>query len=253
MGHHNEILYVEAKNFTVAEAASSAVIMRQAIDMFSHDIQGDYWVGSGFFAPLMSRGSAETYIEAEENRSKVCNSGVVVPVVSDDNVVITTKKVKVELDGEMIRKLQSQAWGSGWELFQMMYAVHGVHLTHAVLGKAPKPRRAVAVATEGNTKTMYSVGYVVRNQFTVVVDGFESQAAARAEAIRLVNSDAPKEVQFTDLEVRAYLTREGNERAIVKVSRPLTETAEVEVLLTFARPVIGAKPAAYVVGFDVHT
>jgi hypothetical protein len=230
---------------TVSQIVNFAV--RDWMDDPDQD-RGSENAGSGFKAPLLTRPQMGRWVTS--NINKIHRDSVVIPLVAEKDEKETTKKVKFTVSGKLATRLQkTNDWQAQWDLYWLVYAEYGMTLTKVTTIKFPKAKKAVAVTGTAKVVTRY----MIVSDDKVVQQDFISQAAARAEAIRLVNSDEKADINHTDVEVRGYLVRDGAGRAIVKISRPEADTAEIELMLTFTEPKANAKVATYQVMFDYHS
>jgi hypothetical protein len=209
--------------------------------------RGSEYAGDGFKAPVLTPAQLDHW--TNRNSDKIHRESVVIPLVAASDEKVTTKRIKFTISGTLATRLQKpNVMGAKWDLFELISKQEGITLTKVETVKFPKAKKAVAVAGTEKVATKY----MVVSADKVIKDGFTSQSAARAEAIRLVNSDEGTDANYTEAEVRGYLVREGAGRALVKVARPESETVEVELKLTFTEPKVNAKPIKYVVLFDYH-
>jgi hypothetical protein len=245
MGHHIETRYLPVEG---NEKTSTNALLSEAVsDWYDNDNfgRGNSNEGYGVRTDVMTAFAAHRYIEA--NHSQVANDSVVIPIISEEDEVITTKKVKMTVSASAVKAVQNGY--PEYESEQRAVEAYGLNVTSAEIVKVPAIRKAVAAATEGKSLTLYRI----ISHGNIIAKGFESQASARAEAIRLVNSDAPSEKRYTDLTVGAYVIREGGNDALVTISRPVPTEVEVDVLVKFTTIKPGAKASRYMVAFDYHS
>jgi hypothetical protein len=114
----------------------------------------------------------------------------------------------------------------------------------------PKPRKPVAVATKGKLITEYRVIFddEPRGREVGVALG-ATQAEARAKAVAIMEKDTA----ITELRVVPVVRREDGDDTVVRITRPMPETATVGVKLTLHAPKKGAQPTTFMVVFATHT
>lgn len=253
MGHHTEVRIIRANR--LKENPSCGFVLSAAVEAWSDDPdcdRGSENAGDGYMTELMT--PAQTDLYSHVHADKIKRDSVVIPLCAEEDVKTTVKKTKMVVPGNILREVQQ--FGSSFDLTLLAYKLFGPTVTKVKLVKAIKPKKAVAAATEGKTVVKYQIislnSHFGANTPVVVSDGLESQAAARAEAILIVNSEEGKDRAYVNLEVRAYLVREDGNPALVTVSRPTPEGSEVEVEVTFSAPKSNAKVASYYVEFNYH-
>lgn len=252
MGHHSEVRIIRANR--LKENPSFGFVLSAAVDSWYDDPdcdRGDARTGAGSTTELMT--PAQTDLYSHVHAVKIKRDSAVIPLCAEEDVKITVKKIKMAVLGNILHEVQQ--FGSSFDFTLLAYKLFGPTVIKVQLVKDIKPKKAVASATEGKTVVKYQIislnTHFGANTPEVVSVGFESQAAARAEAIRIVNSEEKKDRAYVNLEVHAYLVREDGNPALVTISRPTPERSEVEV--TFSAPKPKAKIASYYVEFDYHS
>lgn len=177
----------------------------------------------------------------------------IVPILDEKDVTIMKKKVRIPATQAQVDSLRSKSWGTQWDLTEKVVAAaaqFGPVASFAV-SQLPKPKKAVAVATEGKAVTAYQVVTVPQDNFgqAKIVATKTSQAEARAEALRLLNELGSV---YVALEVRAIIVRETGSKALVSITRPALEDPTIEFEVTIHKPKASAKPVGWEVSFDYH-
>jgi len=170
------------------------------------------------------------------------SAAVIIPVFREEDTITTVEKIKVTFTGQELTKLHQDNYTEDL-VINKVEAIIGVGKVESVQSfKLPAKRKPVATATEGKAVTKYEVA---GDYGHIVAQGFDSQADARAAALKLME----KETKYGALYVRAHIEREGEGGGLnlVSISRPVPESVEIEVKAN----VVTAKPNAKIDKFFV--
>lgn len=227
-----------------SEMVSAAVREWRDTEADRHDSANS---GGGFEAPrVMGLDEAKRFID--RNIERAHNESVVIGLADSSDLITKTRNIKVELDSQELNGLRAAQGRATSALWAKLHALpDGDSINQAKVLRLPAPRKAVATATEGKARTVYLVGREQNRTFQILARK-ESQAEARAEAIRLVNENT----EYSALEVRAQTVREDGNPALVTIVRPAPETSVIDVEITTVTVRPGAKAARYLVAFDYH-
>lgn len=238
--------YVPVAGRPLASLTNSVIIREAVSDWRANEANryDDERTGGGMRGPLLTEAAAQMY--AAQHHDEAFHDSLVIPLCSADKVKTYTRRVKITVSGEKLRSLSTNLNGA-WSLYSDLYAEYGVNLVGVEVVKLPSPRKAVAVAASGKTVTRYVVKAGDRVMFTA-----HSKAEARAEALRLLNENAPV-ARYSQLTVEAVLISEGGSPALITVFRPFPESATVELQLSFSEPKPGAVPESFLVAFAYHS
>ena len=179
----------------------------------------------------------------------------ILPVCADADVIRKTVKVRVTGTPKEMAALRARhvdghdphdvaAVRTALEQF-------GATVEQVKVASVSAPRKPVAKATDGKLVTTYQViEHRYWNDVRTVIASGETMAEARQVGIDLMTANP----SLGELTVEAVVVRQaetGQSKALATISRPETNThAILEVTTAVAKP--GAKPASYIVGFDVH-
>lgn len=182
---------------------------------------------------------------------------VILPVCGADDVVRKTVKVKVKVTGTPSEMATLRARHADGNYPHDVGAVRkvlqqfGATVERVKVASVSAARKPVAKATEGKAVTTYQVvQYRHWNDVRTVLASGGTMAAARQAGIDLMTADP----SIGELTVEAVVVRQQDgesSKALATISRPETNTHAV-LEVTTAVPKTGAKPATYVVRFDVH-
>ena len=166
-------------------------------------------------------------------------TGHVFPVAAPASVATKTRKIKVNVPGQLADRLRRDAWGAMHELRQILITQLPVNTLGAFeVVAVPAARKPQAKVAEGKTATRYVLKPVERVSIgdpkvhAVVTTMFESQAAARAAALDLLgeHDDLPA---FTVEGVVGRVTDEGKfSPTLLTVSRPVLPEVAITVQVT---------------------
>ena len=250
MSHTTEVVYVPEldKKFLTHND-----IIRAALDIWNEDEDEENY----YYSPSVGRVNARELTTQEHAYALLNNvlkvnsdNSVIIPVVAAKDAANVKKKFSLSVEGKHLVKSRRDVFSSPDPIEEAVRKVAGPNLISFTITKRPKPRKAVATATEGKAVTKYQVvGSIWGNGGYQVLAVKDSQAEARAEALALLNAEGST---WNDLEIHAQVVREGNEKALVKLSRPIPEMVTIEVEATLAKVKPNAKRAGYVVAFDAH-
>ncbi|WIE81487.1 hypothetical protein [Curtobacterium sp. MCSS17_016] len=178
----------------------------------------------------------------------------ILPVCADADVIRTTAKVKVTgTPTEMAALRARHSDGhppSNVAAVRTALEQFGATVEQVKVASVSAPRKPVAKATDGKLVTTYQV--VEPRQWgepRVVASGATMAEARQAGIDLMVANPAIGELTVEAVVVRQAET--GLSKALATISRPETNTHAI-IEVTTAVPKPGAKPASYIVGFDVH-
>lgn len=219
--------------------------------------------GGGTLAPNLPQQVISSYLD--EHHGDVVTASVIIPIVEDADVLVTTKKVKLPVTADELASVRSQlaahqanpyfgsVSGLTHQLRDRLVKEHGMHMVDVKVTKIPAPRKPVATTTEGKARTVYRVMGPDRFSRRVVLATKDTQAEARAEAIRIMESD----LRVAKLDVIAEIIRVTDDGTtngtLLTIERPAADNATIDVELTFHHAKPNAKIDHYAVFFDVHS
>lgn len=253
MGHSTAFVDVK-KNLNQVQNAVSILneAVRNWIDNEA-DRYDDSRAGRAVMTAPMTQVHMNRFLEENQVNDSV---SYVIPQVAPENIVTSSRKVKLTLNSVMLDKVMRNDLNYNSGFMQLLVKEFGNEINSFKVLKTPAKRKAVAVTTEGKMKIVYTVYGVADGQLHRVTEGFDSQAAARAAAIEIANSDDPKYTCrgrfYGAFEVHPSMLRESGEKAVVRVTNPVSESGTVELQIEFKKIKPNAKITHYVAVFDYH-
>ncbi|MGW8431118.1 hypothetical protein ACWGJ9_08340 [Curtobacterium citreum] len=214
----------------------------------SEDAYGDENSGPATTLPMCTPGTV--------NGSFPHNSQtVILPVCGADDVVRKTVKVKVTGTPTEMATLRARHADGNYphDVGAVRAALEqfGATVEQVKVVSVSAPRKPVAKATGGNLVTKYQVvQYRYWNDVRTVLASGDTMAAARQAGIDVMTADP----SIGELAVEAVVVRQQDgamSPALATIDRPETNTYAV-LEVTTAVPKRDAKPASYVVRFDVR-
>lgn len=215
--------------------------------------------GNGFLAPNLPREVISNYLDS--HHGDVVTASVVIPVITDTDVRVTTKTVKVPVTAAELAKVRAHLAANPdandpvlpYEIRDRLVTEHGMHMVSARVVKTPAPRKPVATTTDGKARTVYRVMGPDRFSRRAILATKATQAEARAAALSIMEAD----LRITKLDVIAEVIRVTDDgttnNALLTVERPVAEGTTIDVELTFHHAKHNAKVDHYSVFFSVHS
>ncbi len=178
----------------------------------------------------------------------------ILPVCAEADVVRKTVKVKVTGTPTEMAALRARHADGYYphdvDAVRAALKPFGVTVEQVKVVSVSAPRKPVAKATDGTLVTTYQVIEPQQWGARRVVASGATMAEARQAGIDLMASNPT----IGELTVEAVVVRQAGTAtspALATISRPETNTHAI-LEVTTAVPKPGAKPASYIVGFDVH-
>jgi hypothetical protein len=229
---------------TKNQYASDSELVNEAYSEYSQDSYGtdldvDYIERTQSMTPTAARRHIYSAID------DLSSGAIIIPVFREEDITMTVEKIKVTFTGQELTKLYQDNYSEDL-IINKVEAIVGVGKVESVQNfKLPAKRKPVATATEGKAVTKYEIAGDYGN---IVAQGFDSQADARAAALKLME----KETKHAALYVRAHIEREGDELNLVTISRPVPESIEIEVKANIATAKPNAKLGKFFVAYTVY-
>lgn len=193
-------------------------------------------------APAMKGYQFDAAFEKNLDRS------IIQPIVSDDSVATKTRKLSVEVRGDLIEGLRQDSWDARLRLRAELLALTSAsELGDVKVLALPAPRKPVAQATAGKAETKYRITGVARS-FDPAVNAvlnqrYDSMAQARQVAVALMQQHP----ELPDLVIEGEIVRDSESgRKLVTVTRPQVAGKVTVEVTTHAM-----KAKQTVVGYDV--
>lgn len=236
MGHSTHVAIIDIDQARTADEA-----IQVAVSQWRDEEHGDAREGQSKTYPLMTEMAAQ-YPAGGRGFEVYDGVSVAIPICGADDVVDTTVKKTIEISSHLLMRVRKFGPGEFWETVREL---GGVNVTRIMPGPLPKPQKPVAAATAGKAATKY---FLAESDGRRLGDYFDSQSAARAAGIALMNEHP----NVASLEVRASIIRGDNDRALVSIKRMQPELVKMTIDITTSVPKPGAKQTGWHVSFDYH-
>lgn len=252
MGSHSE-----TNTISFADARTAGDAMEHAVRKW---YDGEYYSRSHNASPasspqhpMMTREAASVGLWDYEAMPVNSGQSVIIPICSAADTVTKTTKRRLTVTAAELAKLR----GGAHSILDRARAEFGPTVVKVDVIALPKPRMAVAAATDGKAVTRYAVAHAdqynsqgyMTSEGRTIGEPYTSQSDARAAAINLVNANP----QVASLVVRAVIVRESGNTNLVTISRPEPDTSQITLDVTTSEVKPGAKQSDWLVSFNVHT